>query len=191
MKKIIIFMCMFLLLSISVFAFGVSSPYYSDNPLVLSPGESKDVAFSLQNMAGATQDLNVELEVITGQDLVTVLEQPQMYYVPANSEDVKSNIRVTVPSTAVPGDNFNIVLNFKSLNSGEGGMVDLGLGTRISFGVVVAAPPQEPEVQIPETVPEAEGNNNLIYYIVIIVIILILLLIVFAKKKGKEKKDKK
>ena len=50
--KIIFSITLFILLSYSVFAFGVSSPYWDENPLYLKPGETKEVTMILQNMVG-------------------------------------------------------------------------------------------------------------------------------------------
>ena len=51
-----------------VSAFGVSSPYWSDRPLIMARGETTIVSLSLQNMVG-NKDVNVKAELVEGSEI--------------------------------------------------------------------------------------------------------------------------
>ena len=122
MKKIIIILLMCVILSFNVLGFGVSSPYFSDNPLILQPGESRDVVLTMQNLAGATEDLQVKAEIVDGNNIAEIIDEDVIYDVPAGADDVKTNLEVTMPEDANPGDEWNVAVEFKTVNQRIGGI---------------------------------------------------------------------
>lgn len=187
MKKIIITFCMFLILSISVFAFGVSTPFFDDSSLILNPGESRNVVLTIQNMAGATQDIQVQAEIINGNEIAEITDEETIYNVPAGSDNVPTNLEITMPEDANPGDTSTVTVEFKTINQEESGMVTLGLGAKISFDVITSEAIIQTEEEIQETKPKTQSITFLIIGIIIIVLIL-LLIKTFTKKSAKKEK---
>ena len=58
--------------SFTVTAFGVTSLYWDGNPLILMPGETREVSFTLQNMVG-DEDLALVVEVTSDKQYVKLL----------------------------------------------------------------------------------------------------------------------
>src|SRR3989339_835888 len=69
MKNMILLFGMVLVSLSVVSAFGVSTPYWDENPLRLAPGESMDVELVLQNMAGS-DDVKVRARVAVPMNVV-------------------------------------------------------------------------------------------------------------------------
>jgi len=181
-KKIIFGICILTILSSLTLAFGVSTPYYSDKPLVLKPGESRDVILTMQNMAGATDDLTVQAAVLSGGAVAEIIDQETIYEVPAGSDDIKTNLRVRMPNDANPGDKWGVEVDFKTINTKGGGMVSMGLGAAISFDVITSEAVKSEEAQ-----PETKGSQNpFLWTTALVVLIIIIVIAVRAYRKRKK-----
>ena len=77
----VVFSILFVMASYQVSGFGVSSPYWDEKALVLSPGESKDIVLELQNMVG-DEDIVLRAEVEEGSEIVTLVDEDLDYEVP-------------------------------------------------------------------------------------------------------------
>ena len=132
MKKLILPLIALILASSMVFAFGVSSPYWEDNPMELSPGESEVVMLNLQNKAGATESVTATIRVLEGYELLSL---PQDTYEVAAGGETDVPVTVTIPSNAEAGDTYSIRMEVKEATSGEGGMVAMGTGFLVEFNI--------------------------------------------------------
>lgn len=153
-----------------VSAFGVSSPYWDGNPLVLARGESTTVYLNLQNMVGE-EDVKVKAELVQGQD-VTELPK-EMYLVGAGTSDTLIPLVISVSKDAVPGDSQTIRIEFKTVQDDISG-ISMATGMTVAFNVVAGQ-------DIVET------NMTMIIALVVGVIILALILWFIFKNKNRKK----
>lgn len=162
-----------------VSASGVTSFYWdgdNERPLYLQPGESKDIFFELQNMVGA-DDLNFKVQVSKGSEFIEIIDKNEIYSVPANTQNIKVNVKVTMPSNAGIGERHKITLSFIAANPSSSGF-SLGSVFDKSFDIVV---PEEKTVV--EEVKKTSGNG---YLYLLIAIIILALIIWFVSKSKKE-----
>jgi len=139
------------MLSTFVVAFGVAAPYWSENPLILQPGESATIALSLQNMVG-DRDLTLRAELVTGAAIATLLDSDLDYEVPAGSNNIPVRIRIDVPADAELGSEFPVSISFTEVSDGTGGTVKLTGKIGKSFRVI-AGEPEQPIIEAPEPEP--------------------------------------
>ena len=128
-------------MSSMVFAFGVSSPYWKDNPLEMYPGQSETVMLNLQNLADGAEDVVAELELVESSDISSLA---RTNYNVGAGEQVDASLRVSVPSDAEIGDTYNIEVSVKTVTSGESAGVAFGTGMTTAFQVNVVEKPEMP-----------------------------------------------
>jgi len=85
----------------TVMAFGVSSPYWKGNPLQISPGETKVVKITYQNIGDDALDLTVRAEITKGSEIASLNKQD--YLVRAGTKDTTVEVTVSMPSSATAG----------------------------------------------------------------------------------------
>ena len=158
------------LLSI-ISAFGVSSPYWSGNPLKMDKGETKTVPFNLQNKAGATEDVTVNVQLIQGSEIATLLKEE--YVIEAGGEN-DILLTVSISEEAETGTTYPIELKVKTKTTGDAGGVEMGTGMGIAFNVVVT-----------EEVVEKGFLEKNWFWIVLAIVIVALILTSLKKRKTK------
>jgi hypothetical protein len=173
-KRLILLMLVALSIPL-VAAFGVVTPYWKENPLVMQPGEAKDVQFNLQNMIGST-DYNIRVNLMNNSGIAIISDSSTDYLVRAKSADVYVNMKIKIPANATIGTIYPITLSFATISSGEGG-VSLGTSIEKSFEVIVGQKIEKPGIPIYVWIIAAIAA--------IAVIIIITLLIKSKKKKRK------
>lgn len=160
---------MMILLTTNILAFAISSEYWEENPIKMTPGEIKQIQLTLQNMAG-TEDLEAQGMITSGKEIAKIIGQ-ENYQVPLG-EKTTVTIEINIPKNVDYNTN-RIIISFKTKSAGAG---DFGLGSSI-------------EREIPIIIMEKESKEklqtNTISYILIgiLVIIAILMLIPRFKKK--------
>ncbi len=174
-----------ILFSSNIFAFAVSSQYYGGNPgnpLYLQPGESKEVFFTLQNLA-SEEDLRLQARISDGEDIFELTDPSEIYDVPSG-EKTKVNFIVTAPADAKKGDIFPISMEFTAITSGTG---PVGLSGSIGKGFNLAiGEPSDFEAK------ETKFSPKVIYGLIGVVLIVIAFLIIRKKlSKSKNKKTNK
>ena len=155
-----------LMLSSMVSAFGISAPYWENNPLTMTQGETKTVELNLQNMVG-TEDVIVKADIKTGMDIASLVKTT--YTVPAGTSNTMAPLVITIPKEAALGAQ-KVEVEFKTVAPESAGMVTMGTGMSIGFDVIV-------------TKPEPKINAGLMYLIGAIIVILVIIGIVLARKK--------
>lgn len=173
-------------------AFGVTAPYWKENPLTLQPGESREINFLLQNMVDEN-DVTTMVKIEQGQEYVRFKEQKTEYVVPSKTKDIPVSIIVTVPTTAKVGEVLPVVVSFKNRQNEESQQVTLGLGISKTFNIIVSAesaPDQSKEPAITQSFAESTISVPVQATGALIVIVLVAIVWIVLKKmkrhKGKE-----
>lgn len=128
--------------SSSVGAFGISSPFWNTNPLELSPGESVEIFFNLQNCPSLSPDCDpvdeeVIVELVEGRKIARITGN-RKYLIPFGSHDQYIKMNVKVPKKAQVGDTYIILFTVASLNPATGGGgISIGVKYSIKFSVNV------------------------------------------------------
>ena len=86
---------MLILISGSVSAFAVSSAYWKENPIIIYPGETKDIQVILQNMAG-TGDISAKGAIFSGFEIAHITDAEDVYLVPLGGK-TPVNIQISIP----------------------------------------------------------------------------------------------
>ncbi len=158
-----------------VSAFGISSSYFEGNPLVLGPGESKDVSLALQNNIG-DKDLSFTASVSDGDSgIAKIINKKDKYKVPFGTENTAIDLRVSIPNTALIGTEYSVSVNLNQVRDTEGGMLEVSGNIMKTFPVLVG-----------EVVEAETGKNTLLIIVILISILAIILIIgylIFRKKK--------
>ena len=155
------------LLSSSVFAFGVSSPYWEGNPLIIEKGETKIINLNIQNMEN--RDIFVSATLTEGSDIASISNE--VIEVKANTSDTILPLEITLPLETSPGESKKITVEFKTLDSKGGIAMSSGVST--SFNVFSE-----------ESVLE-RANTNIIIGIIIGIFLLSLILWLIIRRRRK------
>ena len=158
-----VFLLSLVLLSL-VSAFGVASPYWDDNPLVMARGETKIVNLNAQNMVG-DEDVLIKAELISGQEIASF--EDNTYLIKAKTSDTKIPLKISIPRDAEPGMAQGVQVTFKTIS--QNGGISLGTGMSVSFNVLVSE--------------ETIAFDYVPYVVACLIILLIIILIVVLKKK--------
>jgi len=158
-----------------VCAAGVSSPYWKGNPLKISPGQTKVVELTLQNMVG-TDDIRMTVEIKQGQNIASL--EKNEYLAEIGTKDTEVPVKITIPEDAQIGTTQTIVVGFKSITESTEGTVTFGTAMDTTFDVEITSEAEPEEAELPEL--------NLQWTIIAIVgIIILLIIITFLVKKRK------
>lgn len=176
------------LISVSyVQAFGVTAPYWKENPLTMAPGETKEVTFTLQNMVG-DEDMQATVDLISDKRYVELLGETE-YDVPAKTKDIPVTVKISIPQEISIGTSFPLRIAFRSAAKGTTQQIQLGTGIEKTFDVFVGQGQAVQEVEAPVT-PKKEyallKKPATPALIVIIVVFLIWLLLRKSRKKRSE-----
>ena len=175
MNKQILAITAFALILIStsiVYAFGVSSPYWEGNPLVMSPGETKTINLNLQNMVG-NENVTVKAEIKKGSEIARI--EKDIYTVLAGTADSYVPLKITIPRNAE--NNSRIEIEFKTITPGAGGGVAMGTGMTVSFDVVIS------EIEV--GAGKITWKTAILMLIAVIIVLAIIIYLVLRKKKAK------
>jgi len=156
-----------------VSASGVSSPYWDGkeaNPLKMYKGEITTTNLNLQNMVG-DDDVTYSVAIKEGASIASLVQG--VYAVKAHTSDTMVPLRISVPSDAEIGDTTKVIVEFKSITSGTGGMVTMGTGMSVSFDVVVVEKPK--------------GNLPITWIVAGIVVLVVLIWLISAGRKKRKK----
>jgi len=147
-----------------VSAFGISSPYWDENPLMLVRGETKTINLNVQNMVD-DDDVTVKAVLVDGSEFSSIKEG--IYVVEAGTSDTMIPLKVTMPKDASPGEAKQVKVEFKTVSDASG--IAMGTGMTIAFDVIA--------------IQEIKGSNTTIALVIAIIIAIILWLIL--KKRNK------
>jgi len=167
--KNILLSTIFIVLLISLTsAFGVSSPYWEENPLVVERGGTETVNINIQNMVG-DKDIKVKAELLSGSEITSLEEDT--FLVQAGTSDTLVPLIVKMPKDAVPGENNSIKVEFKTIQEDAKG-ISMGTGMTVAFNVIAG-----------EAVAETSSKTITVVIIAAIVLIIIIWVILKNRKK--------
>ena len=177
LNKIYISLAVFLILGISfVSAFAVGGPYMPNKELILSQDSgTTNLQFTLQNGGGATEAINVKVNILSGSEITTLTDERDTYTV-APGDMVPVNLGITIPSDATIGKTYTVRLEFITSTAGQNGQFGIGTGQEQSFTVVVGE----------KVIPEKQGNGALLYIILGILLVLVIMVLVLIKRKNRK-----
>lgn len=151
---------------------GFSNIYYETNPLVIAPGETKNIQLTLSSITPA----KAKVSITEGGEIATITDETGEYDV-SNSAAV--NIRVSIPDNAPEGTQYKVDLIARDVTPTAGGSVVFAGETGAAVYVLV----QTPVITASET-PQEEGiGTGWIILAVIAVIILIIVIYYIIKKR--------
>jgi uncharacterized membrane protein len=163
-----------------VSAFSVSSPYMENNTLnILLDSKTTNLEFVLQNGGGATEDINVKVNILDGEDIISIIDEDNIYSV-SPGDKVPVNFRIVLPEEVESGNVYNIRLEFITVTSGQSGEFKLGTGQEQSFKVLVG-----------EESLKKKTNSPWIYITLGILIIALVIAILLVKRKNSNPPRKK
>ncbi len=172
-----------ILLTSYVSAFGIGCAYYREHPLEISPGETKDIIFNLQNMPGP-EDITARGSITKGSEILELIDSGDIFIPVRGSIDVKA--RVSIPVDAKIGDIYPIEITFTAVTESETGTFGFGSSVGRGFDVIVV-PTAEERARLAEQKP----ITSWIIYLIIGIAILIILVIWFIKKRKTSSSPKK
>lgn len=111
MKKHIVALVALCLFVPSVLGFAVGSPYFTGNPLKMSPGESQEFSLVLQNLIEGDGDITAVASITSGSELATIADKSTEYFVPGGSANTKINLYVRIPENEEPGSTRTITIS--------------------------------------------------------------------------------
>ena len=176
MKKLII-ICIFLILLTSyVSAFAITSFYYEGYPLILNPGETKNIQLLLQNEK-TSNPVTIEAK-LAGESDIAELTGKTIFSLKSGEIDVPVNVRISIPETAKIGDEYAVGMTFTTTTKAKTEM--LGIGTKItkSFPIVIGKV-LEPKKSLLDIIP-LKGIAG-----IVVILALVVLAFMFYKKKKK------
>lgn len=175
-KLIIIFVSMFFLLSVISItsAVAIGGPPMENKQLVLFSGESRNLEFTIQNGGGATEAVNVKVNVTEGSEIIKLVEEKNIYLV-SPGDMVPIGFLVTAPNGAT-GSKYKIIIEFSEASANQDAL-SFGTGINQEFEVVLA----EPIEKIKEN-KELKGWV-LMLWIGIFILLIIIALLVLRKRK--------
>lgn len=175
--RIISYGLLFLVLSIIsaslVGAVAVTAPYWEGFPLIVNPGDVKNVVLELQNMVG-DGDITLRAELISGSEIARITDRSNDYLVPFGRSDIKVNLRIEIPNNASLGQKWGVGVSFKTVTGAGSEGVAMGMGIQKSFEVIVGPPQEKPKEKI---------NVAWIWAGVVVIVIIVLTILLSRRKK--------
>ena len=175
-------MFLLIILSYNVNAFGVSSPYWDENPLYVNPGEIKEVTMSLQNMVGGG-DIKAVAVLDSGKEIASLLDKSTTYNIPLGNSNVPVHLKISVPQNAKPKQEWQVGVAFNTVVENNQG-VGVGSGVSKGFKVIV----KEPITSVSGKVTKPILSSQLLGFLILVIILIILSLIIKHFHKKREKK---
>ncbi len=166
-KKLSLIFACFILAGALISASGISCDYSDDNPIEIPAGESVTTSCVLQNMAGEPKDVVFNLEITSGEEFASLVENS--YDVPFGVEDVEVPIVFDIPRKTESG-NYSVVIRLEQTSSGEGDNVKIAPGLNKKIALTV-------------TKGKAISDETSSVLIGIVVLILLIAIIVYVRKE--------
>jgi len=164
-----------------VLSLSVSTPYHKNNPLVMYPGQEREILFNLQNCPSlsATCDkkpLKVTVSLDDGKEIAEILSGKD-YTVDYGTSNTNIKLNVKIPTSTSVGADYLIRFTIASVPEDNAGAVQLGLKYNVEFPVLIKDQSDVPIIPANISNPLNQGNN---FGFMLIVILLIILLVVIA-----------
>ncbi len=162
-------------------AVGISQAYHNENPVIISPGETKSVDFGRFVASQETIDRVMEVEIIEGSEIVSIVDNT--IEVPAGSIDTAIVFSISVPEDVEIGREYNIKIKIKDVTPLEAdGMIGFSDSMTGNFPVSVQEPVDDDD--------EDTGFGMMWWLLggllVVIIVVIVIYFVVSRKKNGEE-----
>ena len=175
--KLIAFSIIFLLEISLVLALGVNSPYWNENPLKMAPGETRDVAFNLENGINE-QTAHAFVSLTQGDNIAQITSQTQ-FTIPPGNKDSRIILKISIPSGVPQGTSYTVEFSVKDSPEQQTGNVQLNKEYKVSFPVqIVGQSEVSPALQT--TAQTNSGNKTYLFIIGIVLVLALALIIVIS-----------
>lgn len=188
-KTLSVILLFIIILSFSVNAFGIGSKWWKGNPLIVQPGETREVSLWLQNLGDDATDVTVQIILQDGEEIAEILGDKTVK-VPKGVKDQEVKLLVRIPKDAQPGDEWGIITSFRQIGNEGDSPVQINSGITHVFGVNVPKPPKETG-EATKVVEEIKKIKSISLGPAILIIIAVILLVFMLVKRKRPKKGKK
>ena len=131
---------------ISLVSAGVGYPYFENNTIVVAPGESMNLAFTLGNTD--LEDKVFQASILEGSEIASF---DKSKYTAETGTSESANLKIKVPSDAIDGSQYALRVAFSEGSaSGMDSGIALGIATNIGFTVLVKKPEVESTAMTPQ-----------------------------------------
>ena len=150
------------------------------NPIIMYPGEERDISFRLKNSNDA--DESVKIKINTNEGNIASFSEGD-YTVKAKTYDQEIIFHLKIPTTAQIGEKFNVGFNLFNIPLEAGGGISMTTSLDDSVCVQVGGE----YVPSTELSPESEGISNTTWIILgAIVLVIIAGVIIYLIKRKKK-----
>lgn len=170
---ILLIIIVFLLIPISINSvngFGVATPYFENDTIMLEPGQTFDYTIKIQN----NDDISFDVQIDYDSD-VAVLNSKE-FFIPAKSYDNAFTFIITIPNISSPGDKYSLNYNAKPIMNISGQVpMNVEIKKSVSF-ITVKENGQGYFITKPTNIDRIKGaiigilKASYIYLIIIIVL---------------------
>ncbi len=178
-KISIILFAILIILIPKIQAFGVTSPYWKDAPLIINEGETKDIELELQNMVGK-EEIILKAEIKNGKEIAELTDSSPIYIVPLGKKDIKVKIKISIPKETKE-EKYELSVLFKQIKKDEEGTIQFSPSITKSLPIII-----NKEKVIEKT--EKKDSLFLIFPILIMILTLIITVILLITRAVKRKK---
>ena len=161
----------FVILSSSVQAFGISFPYMDNDTIKLYPGQGYLFKLTVQNK----DNESIIVDVTVDSPIANLIGGSQLE-VPGVTYDTSVFINITLPKDAKPGDIYNVNYAVSPVGKGEG-QIPIAVAYSRGFKVLVAEIPKESIGPTSNAIIPPEPGFSLPAWIVIPLIVIIALVV--------------
>lgn len=176
---VILFTAFILIIGIcSVNALGVSYEYNFENPLIVSPGQTKDIQLTLQNR----DQSKIEVKLLRGEEIASLIDRNPVYDV-SPGKFVPVRVRIKIPKTMAEGK-YTLGFLFLDVSPSEGtGTVSFKGSSQISLDVFVKEQNLTNNQQLSSSdegfIVGSLDNIKIVWFLIIGVIIILISVIVY------------
>lgn len=183
-----------LLLTPLVAAFGVTAPYWKDNPLNMYPGQTQTVTLRLQNMVG-NEDIALKGEVTDGEEIASLVDTDRTYLVAFGQKNVEVPVEISIPENTPLGGLQEVEVTLTQVPIGEeegileiSGAVITNIPINIKSEAEVVPPPSAGEEVAGAAVTDLPQGSTLLVVVIILGLILIIAAVVVANRLKNERR---
>jgi hypothetical protein len=184
-KNSILILAGIILFASYVSAFAVSCEFWNQNPLIMYPGETKEIPVILQNLAG-TEDISAKGEILEGTEIAEFKGENDLL-IPLGEKQTLI-LKVEIPEEVPVNTNYKLKLSFLTTSDEQAGNV--GLASNIERDIPVIIKEKTPEIEKGITGKSIFETGPVAYIILVIMLALIIAIVVFIKKRKQKTSSK-
>jgi len=177
----------------AVLGFGITTPYWDTNPLVMRPGETQEVTLVLQNMIGG-EDLTFKASIKEGTEFATLIDENNQYIVPFGSDNVPVKLRISIPKETAPLKTMIRITFSQVQQAKEGQMIEMSgaITSQIPLEIVSSTPSKNEESgAVSEEISDTASSSSLSVILVgvgvaVLAIIIIIIVVLHFRNKREE-----